>query len=132
MSGAGNNGGDGLVIARKLSIMGHRVRVIFIGQEEKMTESTRTNMDIIRSMGIEILSFEHGDYHMNDTKMTGILKQTDYLIDSLFGVGLNRDLDFSYIGLIGMVNRAREMYSFKTIALRTSIDQYFSKVRFVR
>lgn len=119
LSGAGNNGGDGLVIARKLSIMGHRVRVIFIGQEEKMTESTRTNMDIIRSMGIEILSFEHGDYHMNDTKMTGILKQTDYLIDSLFGVGLNRDLDFSYIGLIGMVNRAREMYSFKTIAIDT-------------
>src|SRR3712207_6084515 len=117
LCGSGNNGGDGLVIARKLKTAGYSVYPVFVGYEDKMSSSTRTNMDIVKSMNMEILEFSPDMYHLNDTELVSRLRKSDYLIDCMFGVGLNRDLDVSYIGLIGMINRAKELYGFEIISI---------------
>lgn len=130
LSGPGNNGGDGLVIARKLSIDGHSIKVVFVGEEENMTESTRTNMEILKSMKVDIISFKPDHFHKLDTKLASIFSKADYIVDSLVGVGLNRDLDFSYMGLVGMINRVKEGYDTRVISIDTpsGIDATSGKV----
>ena len=50
LCGAGNNGGDGLVIARHLHNAGWSVRLMVPGQPHTMTEDARANLRIIEAM----------------------------------------------------------------------------------
>ena len=43
-AGKGNNGGDGLALARHLFIAGERVKVIFIGDTSRATPDCKTNV----------------------------------------------------------------------------------------
>lgn len=52
--GAGNNGGDGCVIARHLHNFGWNIRLMLAGDESKMTFDMRTNYKIIRAMGLPL------------------------------------------------------------------------------
>ncbi|MCC7293752.1 MAG: NAD(P)H-hydrate epimerase [Phycisphaerales bacterium] len=50
--GVGNNGGDGLVIARHLHNVGWKVRVIVVGDPSRMTPDTAANYKILGAMNL--------------------------------------------------------------------------------
>ena len=52
--GVGNNGGDGLGIARKLSVIGKKVEVFLVGKKEKLTECSSINFKILENMGVNL------------------------------------------------------------------------------
>ena len=93
VAGAGNNGGDGLVIARQLFMRGDRVHV-YRPQH--------------RPCG--------ADHDANAARLERLLPTADLaaftpptrgvLIDALFGVGTNRPLDEPYASLVAAINRA--------------------------
>lgn len=50
LAGTGNNGGDGLVVARQLAVRGWMVRVCLSGEPDRMSNDCRTQWEIIRQM----------------------------------------------------------------------------------
>ena len=92
--GSGNNGGDGLAVARLLDEAGVRVSVAFVGKEASMTEETRLQMKICRNCGIKPCSnFRDGEYTT--------------IVDAVFGIGINRNIEGKYADLIRWINQTR-------------------------
>lgn len=79
--GKGNNGGDGLVIARHLAHVGRDVSVLLVSPPESFTGEARTNLDIARNLGLSI-----EEIHANYTSIHAL--ESDLLVDTIFGTGL--------------------------------------------
>lgn len=95
--GKGNNGGDGLTIARMLLGEGFTQLRIFIADfEEYATEDFNLNLEKLQILEANIFYITNP----NDLKTSSC----DIVIDALFGIGLNRALDEKWIALIGKIN----------------------------
>ena len=90
--GSGNNGGDGLAIARLLFLEGHAVTVVYAGNKEHCSESNRVQQDILNAYGISI-------YMDIPEKIRPTL-----VIDAIFGVGLSRDVTGEYADMLCRMN----------------------------
>lgn len=77
--GGGNNGGDGLALARLLHQQGDVVDVCYINKLARTTESFDYQLDIVRNMGIPIYE------EIPDSEY-------DVVVDGIFGVGLKREV----------------------------------------
>jgi hydroxyethylthiazole kinase-like uncharacterized protein yjeF len=90
LCGPGNNGGDGLVIARTLWNRGRAVEVVFVGAEDKLEEASAdviTNARLWRGLGQTIeIAFDDPEIEALDQRMKG----ASLLVDALFGTGLTR------------------------------------------
>lgn len=82
--GKGNNGGDGLVIARHLLNMGAEVKVLSMVNLEEISGDAAVNLDIWRKMDQKIFSLHHGD-GINIVKL--VLMNTDMIVDAIYGTG---------------------------------------------
>jgi len=95
--GKGNNGGDGLAIARMLLGEGFTQLRIFIADfEEYATEDFNLNLEKLQILEANIF------YITNPSDLN--TSSCDIVIDALFGIGLNRALDEKWIALIGKIN----------------------------
>ncbi|MBC9798399.1 NAD(P)H-hydrate dehydratase [Sinomicrobium weinanense] len=83
--GIGNNGGDGLVIARLLLESGYKVKSYIVDFSEKRSKDFLLNLDRIKSL-------KHWPEHFGGEKGEELpqLKPEDIIVDAIFGVGLNR------------------------------------------
>jgi ADP-dependent NAD(P)H-hydrate dehydratase / NAD(P)H-hydrate epimerase len=89
--GPGNNGGDGFVIARYLTLSDASVDLFLIGAAEPKTEDSRRNLKIVRTMGLEPKN------EWNNAKY-------DLIVDALFGIGLERDVREPFASVIRSMN----------------------------
>lgn len=97
--GTGNNGGDGLVVARLLYQKGYEPKVFMVGDLEKMSPDCKTNYQRLQqaaSLSIENLRSEN-DF---PTFVDG-----EVIIDALFGSGLNRPITGIAADLIHYLNQ---------------------------
>lgn len=95
--GPGNNGGDGLAIARLLAGCGRRVQVL----RPKGKSFSRDNELNYKRLTSSVEIIEEG-------KIEAVLKSEQVLVvDALFGSGLNRPLEGQWNELIGIINSAR-------------------------
>jgi len=90
--GPGNNGGDGIAAGRILYIQGYHVAILFIGEEDKASEQTRTQLDIAHNLGITIENYNK-------------LHEYNVIIDAIFGVGLSRPISGEYEVIINEINK---------------------------
>lgn len=94
MAGSGNNGGDGIAIARMLYERGIRVEINMIGEAGKLTDETRIQLEIAKKLGIPIFyKIEHTLY--------------DVIVDAIFGIGLTRDVEGKYKKAIDAINASK-------------------------
>ncbi|MEM4261142.1 MAG: NAD(P)H-hydrate dehydratase [Candidatus Woesearchaeota archaeon] len=78
--GCGNNGGDGFALARHL-FEEFEVMIYWIGREEKMTNETRTNFEILKKLNLPI-------FHFSDAQeLNNIDINHKCIIDAMIGVG---------------------------------------------
>jgi NAD(P)H-hydrate epimerase len=78
LSGAGNNGGGGMVAARHLHNRGADVRVKFVGAPERLKDIPAHQWRILQTM--ELANHEDPD-----------LTRTDLIVEALIGYGLSGD-----------------------------------------
>lgn len=102
--GVGNNGGDGFVIARILKRKGYDVSVVIIGDTSKMSNSTRTNYQIIKKLDIEVLYMDRDTFESKKVSFQRRLKEATIVIDAIFGSGLNRNIEGIHKTIIQLIN----------------------------
>ncbi len=93
-AGAGNNGGDGIALARKCFNAGFKVELFLSTDPEKLKGDPFVNFKILEHYPIPVLNaFEDV-----------IENRYDLIVDSLFGTGLSRPLEGKYRKLIDKIN----------------------------
>jgi ADP-dependent NAD(P)H-hydrate dehydratase / NAD(P)H-hydrate epimerase len=95
--GKGNNGGDGLAIARLLTERSCQVTVHILEFGHKGTEDFQINLARLHQTSAQIRFIQ------NEETIPEILPH-ELLIDALFGSGLNRPLDGVTASLIRLIN----------------------------
>lgn len=106
LCGSGNNGGDGFVIARKLS-KENTVKVFWMGKEDKMSHDTNINFNLLLNLGLDITFLE------NEDKINQSNFDCDVLIDALIG----NQGDENLRGLFPKVLNACRELSAKKVAI---------------
>lgn len=104
--GKGNNGGDGFVLARHLTIRGFQATVALLADPAELIGDAKSNFEILSRLEGEIVLFQ-GFGADNRTQWDAFLRQSDVLVDALLGtgaVGLPRE---PYAEAIRTLNAAR-------------------------
>ena len=101
VSGVGNNGGDGLGLARQLTAHGKEVEVFIVGKIEKMSECSKINYNILKAMNIptNIVDEENLEY------LKCSVKKSDIVVDCIFGTGLEREIKGIFYNVIDIINQ---------------------------
>lgn len=89
--GAGNNGGDGLAIARLLYLQGFTPEVWYLGNPDRCSEENKIQYTIVKNYGIPVRNtFPENEYSV--------------IIDTIFGTGLKRTIEGQYRDAIAWMN----------------------------
>ncbi|GAH88659.1 unnamed protein product, partial [marine sediment metagenome] len=98
----GNNGGDGLVVARKIHSNGGKVTVFILGDSSKFEGAAKQNFDIVNKLHIKMI-----DLHDVSLALETV-KESDAIIDAIFGTGLDREVKGEYKDVINMINASHK------------------------
>ena len=82
--GIGNNGGDGMVLARHLILEGYNVKTYIINYSEKRSKDFLINYDRVKNITKQWPEFVHNQDDFPE------IKQDHVIVDAIFGIGLNR------------------------------------------
>ena len=101
--GKGNNGGDGLAVARHLSILGAEVTVFLFASTIELSGDTKLNYDLYHGLGGKIVGVE-------DEKQIRLLKlalmQSHIAVDALYGTGFKGSVPDYMVSYIEDLNKA--------------------------
>ena len=81
LSGVGNNGGDGLVIARHLLKDGFDINVILIGNLSAMTVETKANLDRLITLNAKIFYYKDEEFY---SEFERIIDKSTLIVDSIY------------------------------------------------
>jgi hydroxyethylthiazole kinase-like uncharacterized protein yjeF len=108
--GKGNNGGDGLVVARVLAAASAPVRVVLTAPEDKLGELPLSRLARLRR---EFFNVPIGPW----SKSVNFPGSAGVVIDALLGIQAKGDLRGALAGVVAQVNEARARRFFRTVAL---------------
>ena len=101
--GFGNNGGDGYVLARLLNTLGKDV-IIFKIENENYTTECSINMNRCKKLKIPIIKdIKELDFY---------LQKVDIVIDAIFGVGLDKELNSNITTVIKKINYYKSIQNY--------------------
>lgn len=95
--GKGNNGGDGLAIARLLAVRGRKVSVYILEAGQKGTDDFQENLARLHQATAEIVYLQSPEHFP-------ALAPGTLIVDALFGTGLNRRLEGLAAALVERMN----------------------------
>ncbi|MDR2492288.1 MAG: NAD(P)H-hydrate epimerase [Coriobacteriales bacterium] len=84
LCGTGNNGGDGMAVARLLLLAGYDASVVLVGKTDRLTVDALLQHAIAENYGATIQGYTPG--------CLSVVKPTT-IVDALFGIGLSRPLE---------------------------------------
>lgn len=124
LCGTGNNGADGIALARMLCLAGYKADVLWIGDETKATKQWVEQRNIAINCEVSVKHLErivssnsekaHVSTDKNNTynKLRDIIRDEiqdyDCIIDAIFGIGLTRNVEGLYADVIECVNETRK------------------------
>jgi NAD(P)H-hydrate epimerase len=101
MCGPGNNGGDGLAMTHRLRKRGIRVDCFFLGNIDRLSEEAKYFYYLL-DPAPEFLSSPRDFKNFRER-----LRGSTWVVDGLFGTGLNRSLSGRYAKVIELMNQAK-------------------------
>jgi hydroxyethylthiazole kinase-like uncharacterized protein yjeF len=96
--GLGNNGGDGLVVARKIHSAGGTVTVFVLGDTDKFKGAAKTNFDIVSRLPVKVRQIESAKEAQTE------VAHCDCIVDAILGTGLTREVTGLYRDVIEQIN----------------------------
>ncbi len=99
-AGVGNNGGDGLVIARALHFCNIKVHLYIVEFSKQYSDDFSKNLEMLGGNVIPT--------YVNDKHQLDKITPADLNIDAIFGSGLNREIEDGWLGdLIQLINNSK-------------------------
>ena len=92
VAGSGNNGGDGLDVARLLHIAGVRVTILNVGNPDHASAEHQVQDKICQY------------YQIPQTRDRTILNRASLVVDAMFGIGIDRPVKGNYADAITAIN----------------------------
>lgn len=102
IAGLGNNGGDALVVSELLLKDNFKVNIVIIGDLNKLSRETRTVYQRLRENNISILNITSSE---NLKEFNQLINNSEYIIDGIFGIGLNKDVEGIFFECIKLINQ---------------------------
>jgi ADP-dependent NAD(P)H-hydrate dehydratase / NAD(P)H-hydrate epimerase len=96
--GLGDNGGDGLAIARMLHLLGYDLEVFVVRFSEKKSENFQINLGRLQSQ-IDIQVVDNEEFIFN-------FDENNLIIDAIFGSGISRPLEGLVKTIVEKLNRS--------------------------
>src|SRR5262245_18567574 len=102
--GKGNNGGDGMVLARHLDNRQVNVRVLLFGRPEDLTSDAAVNFQVLTrsGMNVEVYPGESPDLD----RVRDELASAEWIVDALFGTGQRGPLRAPFDAVVGLINES--------------------------
>lgn len=98
--GKGNNGGDGLAIARHLIVRGYAIKVFVINHQEKYSEDCKTNLDRLLELKADAVTIIE-----NESQLSTIsVNPSGVIVDALFGTGINKPINGICENVVDFIN----------------------------
>ena len=97
LAGGGNNGGDGIVVARELFNSGWHVKVLLFAKQNKLSPDCLSQFRSAKRAGVPVeirTGITGGDLH------------SALVVDALFGTGLNKEIKGNLTEVILSLNRS--------------------------
>lgn len=94
IAGSGNNGGDGLDVARLLHIAGVKVTILNVGNPDHASNEHQVQDRICQY------------YKIPQTSDLNVLKDASLIVDALFGIGIDRPVEGNYATAIEAINNS--------------------------
>jgi NAD(P)H-hydrate epimerase len=98
-AGTGNNGGDGIAIARLMYQQGYEILVYVLGEKGKGSNDFLINVSRLEKLSIKI-------NYVQTLNQIEPLNKNDIIIDAIFGTGLNKPIDGFYADVIQVINQS--------------------------
>ena len=87
LCGKGNNGGDGLVVARHLAQAGGKATVLFLMGRE-LSALSRSNLYALEGLPVTLLD----GASLPEEERNGLFRSAGVVVDAVFGTGFSGDL----------------------------------------
>ena len=102
IAGVGKNGGDALVMFKELERLGYNISLLILGDREKFNPCFNHYY--------EQLNEKHNEVNLRNLKDK--LRTTKYVVDGIFGMGLNRNVENNVFEVIELINSQKlKVYS---------------------
>ncbi len=90
--GHGNNGADGIAVARQLNERDIKCDILTVGDENKRgTDEYELQLEIARNLDIQV-------------RNNAVFDEYNVIVDAIFGIGLSRDIEGGYKQIIEEIN----------------------------
>ena len=101
LAGPGNNGGDGLVVARHLFDSGARPEVLLLAAKDDAKGDAAINLAVALRMGIPVTEIRDAAAWK---KARSVVSRASIVVDALFGTGLVKPLEGLYALAVADIN----------------------------
>ncbi len=109
LSGPGNNGGDGGVVARHLDAWGFAVRIVWFVNREQLRGDAKTQWMILERSGVDQTAwFRSQSDDSWPAELESLVADADWLVDGLLGTGLTRPVGGLLWTVIEVMNRSNK------------------------
>jgi len=98
--GIGNNGGDGIALARHLQEHGYNIEVYVVNYSEKRSQDFLLNLDRLKDRKV-------WPHFLNNENELPEIHRDDIIVDAIFGIGLNRTPNNWVVEIIKHLNQTQ-------------------------
>lgn len=108
LCGKGNNGGDGLALARLLYERGATVHAVTLGEGDELSQDARRNWTLLKQLTEADSSGRLQIYRFDSLTQLYGLSRTDLFVDALLGIGLSDELREPLHSIVDWLNEQRQ------------------------
>ena len=119
-AGPGNNGGDGLVIARHVHQRGGFPQVLFLVDPDRLKGDAAVNCRVVRRLGLPCHvadSEETLDQALEQLADIHLRHPVHSLVDALFGTGLGRPLEGRFLAATRKINFLKQQHGWPVVSV---------------